>query len=562
MANLLADKAFILSINAPALNAARIIGTGGYLCPEEREELDWLTLVKWLGWDAEIVHPEDISSKDFNHSNVKWVIVTDVSGLETTLIDKIIEVVGSHQCLCIVTAKEQGSSFSTNLGFTKSKAKYRGKKIRWLGDDTQTVWKCSRVAELARLNFDSSAKVLATLADQPIMATKKIGVGKIAALSFHPSAARDISGSFTALLVHLLVRESLLPVAYFDWSNTVILRMDDPGSSETVHHEVFSNNKIKADEWKYIGEELEKRQGRLTVGYVTGWVDDGDSSKGLLEVAGEEVKRLPGKIYPSHQIKYKLSNEDNFPFIYDYEEEYHAIQKLRRKGLVEVEVHGYTHIHPDKNLWYNAEDKYTNRSWYREFGKLATNYIRSFNNFEHPLKSGLKAIKKIFQTNPVTLICPGDEFTEDVQEELLREGLTILSSYYTAVRIKKQLCWTQHVCAPYLDEANFSWFESGLPLIGYFHDFDISIYGKNWFTECLFEWEEAGARRFIDFREVSAILNISLCTSQRRDNQIKITASKENDIQLIRPIIINFWSPGKQTLTKLTWEPHLKCLTV
>ena len=53
--------------------------------------------------------------------------------------------------------------------------------------------------------------------------------GKVLFFSFHPSMARDTEPVFTALLKHLLIFESLSPVAWFDWENTLILRMDDPG---------------------------------------------------------------------------------------------------------------------------------------------------------------------------------------------------------------------------------------------------------------------------------------------------------------------------------------------
>lgn len=38
---------------------------------------------------------------------------------------------------------------------------------------------------------------------------------------------------------------------------------------------------------------------RMTLGYVPGWVDDGDDKRGNLAINGEKPARTKGNIYPS-----------------------------------------------------------------------------------------------------------------------------------------------------------------------------------------------------------------------------------------------------------------------
>jgi hypothetical protein len=118
----------------------------------------------------------------------------------------------------------------------------------------------------------------------------------------------------------------------------------------------------------------------------------------------------------------------------------------------------------------------------------------------------LSAVLHYFGTPPTTLICPGDEWTNPALERAHDLGLHLISSYYQAVREGPRSCWCTHVCSPYLDESDPAWFDAGLPVVGYFHDRDVAVGGTAWFARCLDGWQAAGARRLLDFRELSAAL--------------------------------------------------------
>jgi hypothetical protein len=294
--------------------------------------------------------------------------------------------------------------------------------------------------------------------------------------------------------------------------------MDDPGSAQSVHHEKYSQVKLGRDEWNQVGKILAKHKARLSIGYVSGWVDDGNPDRGSLTVNGKAVVREPGRIYASPEVRYEKRDGDNTK-TYDYQDEYQGIQTLRNADLVEVELHGHTHIHPDRKKWLKASDRYSSSRWYREFNKEAVGFLQTLSPEKHPLFKGLRAFRSIFGISPSTLICPGEEFTEEVLEKALAQGLNMVSSYYQCIRIDQRLCWAQHVCAPYLDKPDVAWLDSELPVIGYFHDFDLTKNGMKWFDKNLCDWEMAGIKHFITLKDMTDVLQSNF--------QIEIDGTKE-----------------------------------
>ena len=65
-----------------------------------------------------------------------------------------------------------------------------------------------------------------------------------------------------------------------------------------------------------------------------------------------------------------------------------------------------------------------------------------------------------------------------------------------------RFCWSQHICAPYLDEPEAAWFGAGRPVVGYFHDRELAPEGVEWMRRWLDWWQNAGAQRLMDFREL------------------------------------------------------------
>ena len=552
------DTAIILTSFAEQMKAEPVLGTGGWLSPEEREALDWMTLIALMGWKVKLRDLQNFHFADIDNQQIKWIILTgDPDTVNSKIWEQILLFAKTKKILLITGAGKMNGWLSNHFGIHLSEKTTSGNLVEYNGHDFYKQWNLRNTIHLQGLDITTGLDELVSLSGGCIAASRQELAGKILFLSFHPSMARDSEPAFTALLKQLLIFESLHPVAWFDWENTLILRMDDPGSAQAVHDDSFHNTKLGEKEWAIIGEELYKRKARISLAYVSAWVDDGDSSRGLLEIDGQPVSRIAGNIYPSPLVKYTKTVKNESSRIFDYAAEFRGIQKLRNKGLAEVELHGYTHMHPDRESWKKATDKYENKIWFREFGKSSISFINSRPEEEHPLYSGIEAFQKNFQALPTTLICPGEEFTNNVLEKAMQAGLMLVSSYYLGMRIGHQLCWNQHVCSPYLDLAHPHWFEQELPVVGYFHDFDLSIHGINWFAQQLDAWQHAGAKFFIDFRELSNILSHTISISEST-GQYQLNLLSENNLPFIKPVRIGIHIPAKNITSKFVLNNNQK----
>src|SRR5262249_8331846 len=153
--------------------------------------------------------------------------------------------------------------------------------------------------EMDRLELSSDTAAWATLDDAPTIVARRVGRGTVATLGFHPSEARDADGTVTALLRHVLIRGAGAPVAWHDLAGPLIVRMDDTGGAQNVPLESWTYPKLGEPAWAHVGAELARRKGRVSIGYVPGWVDDGDPARGTLQISGQRVERVPGRVHPS-----------------------------------------------------------------------------------------------------------------------------------------------------------------------------------------------------------------------------------------------------------------------
>ncbi|MBI4524302.1 MAG: hypothetical protein HY695_10885 [Deltaproteobacteria bacterium] len=527
----------------PAEN--RVWGTGGWLPPEQREALDWLTLVRLQGWAASVARQNE---KDFHTAfdggNRIVIIACDPDTLGEERIIQISNRAGTECLLVLARAGAAGGATASLAGVARTAESFQGRSLNWSGPGTPASRHCRHPLEANRLEVAEGVEIWATLDDLPVITARRIGRSIVATLAFHPGDARDTDGAATALLKHLLTSGSPGLLAWFDLSKTLVLRMDDPGGAQNIYSSTWCYPKLGEADWLEMGAELRRRSGRLSVGYVAGWVDDGDPSRGTLKVAGEAPPRLPGRIYDTPLVQY-YDLAGNAPgTLHDYVSEYRGIQALCVEGLADVELHGYTHMHPDPAVWANAPDRYEANRWYRELGREARETLASLPPAERPLALGTAAFHSYFNTHPTTLICPGDQWTDEVLARALNLDLRLVSSYYLALRDENRFCWAQHVCAPYLDEPDSAWFDSGLPVVGYFHDRDVVLGGIQWMTDCLDRWQAAGARKFMDFRELSAAIDRRLYL-ETTSRGLRLVVSTEGAPPLVKPLSIAIRSPDE-----------------
>jgi hypothetical protein len=252
-------------------------------------------------------------------------------------------------------------------------------------------------------------------------------------------------------------------------------------------------------------------------------------------------------VYPSPLVRYEDTAGHAPGTVHDYDSEFRGIQVLRAAGLGDVEVHGFTHMHPDSEAWASAADRFESwpdTSWFREFGRAAASTIARRPPHDHPLTLAVDALRQYFGVTPTTLICPGDQWTDETLERALDLQIQIVASYYLAIRHQHRYCWAQHVCAPYLDAPDASWFASGLPTVGYFHDREPALEGVEWLTTWLDRWQEAGARRLIDFRELASALGLRLAI-MHRDGVPTLSVTQRGGPCLVRPVPVRIRMAGR-----------------
>ena len=483
-----------------------IWGSGGWLPANDRMALDWLTLCRLLGLDVEVVPTSGFRAERLD-SATRWLVLgCDSAVVGPGTVSELRTATGRQPLVLLGRATGPGQPLADWLGIHSTPDTACGHRLSAIGGHTIS---CAKPLTLPRLHCHTGATTVARLDDCPIAIETTAGMGKAVMTAFDASELRDHDGAGGALLIRLLSACAMQAHATLYWQGLLIPRMDDPGSSEALHHRIYDHASLGREAWQCIAAVLRRHRARISVGYVSGWVDSGETMPGRLLLDGNEAARMAGNVHPSPRVCFERHAGDRI-IRYDHRAEYQALQDLRREALLEVEMHGHTHVFPDRMTWLVAPDRFDNRDWFREFGAAAASYLDLHPEVPHPVDEALASFRDYFDRIPSTLICPGEVFTRRVLEKALERGLMQVSSYYLAFRHHERLCWTQHVCAPYLDQSDAAWFSSGLPVVGCFHDFDIARHGVDWLAGCLDGWIAAGCRRICGLDDLNSLLQLRM----------------------------------------------------
>lgn len=545
-------NALILADPGEFAQSEPVWGTGGWLPPEERRALDWFTLCRFTGLRPRVTACDAFDPTGVD-DGVHWLILAcDSSAIDDDLIRKLETLLRRKSITVICQVAGESSPLARWLGIRMSDETLRGSRLSAPGWPGRCEWECGKPVEIHRLHTGSRATVVARLDAFPLIAATPSGMSRVITIGFDASVMRDAEGVFTQLLQRLIVFSSPVPMPWIDWSDTLVLRMDDPGSSEALYNRRYHNTKLRAEEWTALGEELAKRNARLSACYVPGWVDAGECVQGILEVDGRKTGRVPGAVHPSPVVRFEHHGDDGIQ-LHDHAGEFQAIRKLMDAGLLGVELHGFTHLSPDRQAWLDAPDRFDSNAWFREFGRDAVRYLEDHPGIPHPIDEALEIFETYFHTRPTSLICPGEEFTSHVLVKALAVGLPVVSSYYLAIRDGGRFCWAQHVCAPYLDIPAETWFDAALPVVGYFHDSDIAENGVKWFSDCLDQWRQAGARKMIDLGELAAALGMKFAV-KKKDDEWELEVLGAPGLPLPRPFELQLHFPHEKA------PPVISCI--
>lgn len=281
----------------------------------------------------------------------------------------------------------------------------------------------------------------------------------------------------------------------------VALRMDDPGASASVQLDGWSYEKLEPARWEEVGDILERERARLTIGYTPGWVDDGDPGRGELLVGGEPAERVPGRVHPSSSVLYAGRSAPSA----DCAAEFVAVRALAARGVAAIELHGYTHVHPDRERWARSPTAHTKVGWYRELGPEVTGSLEALPAAARPLRLGFELFREQFGAPPTALLCPGNACGDTVVAEAFELGLESIAARCVALRAGAGFRWRPEIEDRPLVHPATEALAGGAPLIASFHDRDLALHGPRWLAERLAEWRAAGARRFVDLAALAEL---------------------------------------------------------
>lgn len=523
--------------------------------PNPYEPVDWLTLLRLLGWSVTVSSWSHSALDSSQHDVV--VLAGDPGEMPEAGLSGLAERL-RREAVLVVSPAGHGAGGCRSLGGSAAARPgagpdLDGRRLAWVGPGASADWILTADLKAQELDTPPGAEVWATLDGRPVVVARRTGShGVIATVGLEPEG--DFVPAAVAVVKRVLTCGRPLPTAWLDFAGTLVLRMDDPGGSPNVHLRSWSYPRLTETEWGEIGEVLRLRGAHMSVGYTPGWLDDGDAERGTVLVGGAEPVRSCGEVHQSARVVH-VDRAGSAPGrINDYTSEYRGIERLRAEGLVSVELHGYTHVHADVKMWARAPDRYDEVAWYQEFAPESEAVLATRDAGEHPLVLGHALLRETFGVQPTTLVCPGDAWTPSTLRHALQVGLWLVTARGFALRDEGRFCWCAGVATTPIDPPTGDYFPAELPVICRFHDREPATLGAPWFAGMLDEWRRRGARRLIDFRELSSALALRLRLARDPGGEWRLGLGGDGGGSLPRPVPVLLHEPGGASPTEIRLE--------
>jgi hypothetical protein len=460
--------------------------------PGRDDALAWLTLARLLGWSVALAGEHEPISAGI-------VIATGDPGA------RLGELRAAAEARPILVVAPPGSGeWARFAGAGRAgEAQQASGRLRWDGPGPAAAW--TAAAPAALLPFEAAgAAIWSSVGGRACVAARTLPSGSVVA---------TLGTGAAAVRKRLLTCGAPFPTAWLDLAACVIPRMDDPGASANVHLRSWSYAKLGEAEWARVGDALHARGARLSIGYTPGWVDDGDERRGAVTVAGDPVAPRRVAVLPSPLVRHTDVAGNAPGRVNDHEAEYRGLTRLVAGGTAAIELHGHTHLAADLEAWARADDRYDNVAWYRELD--AGQPPAGGPEPGDAVRAGAAALRAHFAEEPTALVCPGQAWTGRALEAALAEGLRLVAADGLALRDRDRFCWCPDVPVAYLGAPEAAQLEGELPVMALFHDRELAEEGVGWLPAALDAWRAAGARRFIDLRELAAALELRLTLRAR-----------------------------------------------
>ena len=371
-----------------------------------------------------------------------------------------------------------------------------GTRLDWCGPGEPRTWDLDAALD-ARRTYGGEAWI--RLDGVPVASRARLAGRSLLRVGLRSAGSPAAAAALRRLLV-----AAAQPCAWLDLRGVVVLRMDDPGSSSSVHLEGWRFEGLGEEDYAALGEVARRHDARISIGFTPAWVDEGDADGSELTVDGVPAERVAGAIHPSVLVRYRARDGLGA----DGAAQYRGIEALRREGLASVDLHGFTHLHPDRERWAAAESRGRKVGWFKEFAPENVDPWAKVP--EDRVASGLRMLAERFDEPPVALICPGHAWTPAVVDDAFRQGLQMVCASWFGVRNGAGFMELSGVASAALEWSPDRFLANEAPVIAWFHDRDIALHGVEWLDRALERWRSAGATRFCDLDELARALGLRM----------------------------------------------------
>lgn len=263
----------------------------------------------------------------------------------------------------------------------------------------------------------------------------------------------------------LMLAQAMGAVVVPDLRGVLVLRLDDPGAAVKEHLTPWAHRPMGAADWAALWRTLDGF-GRLSAFCCPGYV------------------RADGSVVDSRTER---------------PEEWAGLADGVRRGLADLECHGWTHMHPDLRAWAQAADRLGDPGWFRELWPPGTPQEPSVDEQAERLSRW-----RAGTGSPGTaVVAPGEAWGVNTLAAAARLGFALFNSWGLCFLDGPTPTWSVGIGSPYLDRPDPRWFADCLPQIGYCHDRDLVVNGPGWFGEQLAAWRDCGARRAWAFADLA-----------------------------------------------------------
>jgi len=412
---------------------------------------------------------------------------------------------------------------------------FRRQPLRYLRRHLKKFWQ--QVFTYQKVEALPATVVLANIKGKtdPAICKFKFGQATNYYIALHSDYFLDRYNSLHRIIRECIRGNSGWGMVECSMDNAMVLRMDDPGTSQRIYVKGYDTKILGQEEWQKIINILKRYQAHVSVMYIPLWVDDACQDKGTLSLKGQEVtNRLRGGTYYSKDVVYTKNNGSNESIVYDYTTEFAALKAGLESGWLDIESHGLTHLDTRTEAWLTAEDRYTNWCWWHEFRHVLDNRDCTTVEQQYVLRNSVRLIEDFFSISPSAVTPSGHEQSVNSEQIAHDCGFKLFSSEYTSVKKNNLVVRNDKLQSVFLASVvpDPAYSHAGYPIIGVFHDNEIATLGTSWLEQTLNDWAKIGYDRFITLRELAGYLCASIAACSMHDSlSITIDISRAGNVR-------------------------------